>query len=141
VAEIFPGELPDLFVGRPLVVTGRFRGDANAPIRLSGNAGGEQLQFDVPVTATGATTTNSGLASIWARMKIAELAQQSIYEPSQNWAGQIKKIALDYSLMSSLTAFIAVDSTRRTAGNEGTTVPVSVPVPEGVKYETTVSGE
>ena len=74
-------------------------------------------------------------------MKIAELAEQSIYEPNPDWAGQIKKVALDYSLMSSFTAFIAVDSTRRTAGNAGTTVPVSVPVPEGVKYETTVKGE
>ncbi len=138
VAEVFPGTLPDLFVGRPLVVTGRFRGDANAPIRFSGNAGGEQVRFEVPVVATG---TNSGMASIWARMKIAELAEQSIYEPNPNWAGQIKKVALDYSLMSSFTAFIAVDSTRRTAGNTGTTVPVSVPVPDGVKYETTVTGE
>jgi Ca-activated chloride channel homolog len=141
VAEVFPGALPDLFVGRPVVVTGRFRGDANAPIRLSGNAGGERLQFTVPVTATGSSGTNGGLASIWARMKIAELAEQSVYEPNPNWAGQIKKVALDYSLMSSFTAFIAVDSTRRTAGNQATTVPVSVPVPEGVKYETTVTGE
>lgn len=138
VAEVFPGALPDLFVGRPLVVTGRFRGDATAPIRFSGNAEGERLQFEVPSMATG---TNSGLASIWARMKIAELAEQSIYEPNPNWAGQIKKVALDYSLMSSFTAFIAVDSTRRTAGRKATTVPVSVPVPEGVKYETTVTGE
>ncbi len=140
VAEVFPGELPDLFVGRPLVVTGRFRGEASGPIRLSGNAGGEKLQFEVPVTAT-STTTNNGLAKVWARMKIAELAEQSIYEPSPNWAGQIKKVALDYNLMSSFTAFVAIDSTRRTAGNEATTVPVSVPVPDGVKYETTVSGE
>jgi Ca-activated chloride channel family protein len=141
VAETFPGQLPDLFVGRPLIVTGRYRGDANAPIRLSGNAGSEQLQFTVPVTTTATTTTNSSLASIWARMKVAELAEQSIYEPNDNWAGQIKKVALDYGLMSSFTAFIAVDSSRRTAGNRDTTVPVSVPVPEGVKYETTVSGE
>jgi Ca-activated chloride channel family protein len=40
--------------------------------------------------------------------------------------------------MSAFTAFVAVDSTRRTEGAEGTTVPVAVPVPEGVKYHTTV---
>lgn len=140
VAEIFPNQLPDLFVGHPLIVTGRFRGNPNTPIRFSGNAGGEQLHFQVPVTST-TTSTNSGLASIWARMKIAELAEQSIYEPNANWASQIKQVALDYSLMSSFTSFIAVDSTHRTAGDEGTAVPVSVPVPEGVKYETTVTGE
>ena len=83
VAEVFPGALPDLFVGRPLVVTGRFRGDANAPIRVSGKAGGEQLQFEVPVAAIG---TNSGLASIWARMKISELAEL-IYLRTQSELG------------------------------------------------------
>jgi Ca-activated chloride channel family protein len=40
--------------------------------------------------------------------------------------------------MSAYTAFVAVDSKTRTTGDHGTTVPVAVPVPEGVKYETTV---
>lgn len=43
--------------------------------------------------------------------------------------------------MSEYTAFVAVDSSRVTAGKEGTIVPVAVPVPDGVKYETTVTGE
>jgi hypothetical protein len=33
---------------------------------------------------------------------------------------------------------VAVDSSRVTRGSEGTTVPVAVPVPDGVKYKTTV---
>ncbi len=40
--------------------------------------------------------------------------------------------------MSAFTAFVAVDSTRRTAGPEGATAPIAVPVPDGVKCETTV---
>jgi Ca-activated chloride channel family protein len=51
---------------------------------------------------------------------------------------QIRQLALDYNLMSAYTSFVAVDSTHRTAGSRGTTVPVAVPVPEGVRYETTV---
>jgi Ca-activated chloride channel family protein len=50
----------------------------------------------------------------------------------------VKTIALNYSLMSEYTSFVAVDSTMRTAGATGTTVPVAVPAPEGVRYETTV---
>ena len=71
-------------------------------------------------------------------MKIADLADQSIYEPSAEWAERIKQVALDYGLMSAFTAFVAVDSSRQTEGTEGTTVPVAIPVPEGVKYDTTV---
>ena len=41
--------------------------------------------------------------------------------------------------MSQFTAFVAVDSLTRTAGNHGTTVAIPVPVPDGVRYETTVT--
>ena len=71
-------------------------------------------------------------------MKIADLSEQSTWAPDPELPEAIKKVALDYNLMSPFTAFVAVDSTRRTVGAEGTTVPVAVPVPEGVKYETTV---
>ena len=54
-------------------------------------------------------------------------------------AAQIRDVALEFGLMSQYTAFVAVDSLTRTAGDHGTTVAVPVPVPEGVRYETTVS--
>ena len=47
-------------------------------------------------------------------------------------------VALEYGLMSSYTAFVAVDSLTRTAGAFGTTIAVPVPVPKGVRYETTI---
>jgi len=53
-------------------------------------------------------------------------------------AGVIKQTALDYSLMSAYTAFLAVDATARTAGSHGTTVHQALPMPDGVRYETTV---
>ena len=137
VSEVFPRTVPDLFVGRPVILTGRFAGNQDATIRVNGKVGEQPKQVSVPATLTGAAT-HKGLPSIWARMKIAALADQSTCQPDAELPGQIKQVALDYSLMSAFTAFVAVDSTRRTEGSEGTTVPVAVPVPEGVKYETTV---
>jgi Ca-activated chloride channel homolog len=66
------------------------------------------------------------------------LADESSYRPDPELPEAIKQVALDYGLMSPFTAFIAVDSTHITEGSEGTTVPVAVPVAEGVKYKTTV---
>ena len=45
---------------------------------------------------------------------------------------------MEYGLVSPYTAFLAVDATQRTAGDNGTTVNIPVPVPDGVRYETTV---
>ena len=78
------------------------------------------------------------LPSVWARAKIADLADQSTWSRNPFVPAQVKRLALDFNLMSAYTAFVAVDSAARTAGRSGTTVPVPVPVPEGTQYETTV---
>jgi Ca-activated chloride channel homolog len=138
VTDVFPRQLPDLFVGRPVILTGRFSGDQDIAIRVTGMAAGEQVQLQVPAPVSDVAATHNGLPSVWARSKIADLADQATWEPNRELPDQIKQVALDYGLMSAFTAFVAVDSTRRTEGSEGTTVPVAVPVPEGVKYDTTV---
>ena len=53
------------------------------------------------------------LPSIWARMKIADLAEQATYSRNPFLPGQIKRLALDYPLMSAYTAFVALDSSAR----------------------------
>jgi Ca-activated chloride channel family protein len=138
VEEVFPRQAPDLFVGRPVVLTGRFQGDPGKAIRVTGKAGEGRIALDVPVSLT-EQQARGALPSVWARMKIADLSDEAIYEPHPELPGQIKQLALDYNLMSAYTAFVAVDSSRRTEGTEGTTVPVPMPVPEGVKYKTTVT--
>jgi len=130
VSDVYPKRFPDVFSGRPILITGRYKGDLPSGVRITANNGEGKLQMTVPVYEGAA---NPALASIWARQKIAELSLARSRER------EIKKTALDYSLLSQFTAFVAVDSSRRTRGAEGTTVPMAVPVPKGVKYETTVS--
>jgi Ca-activated chloride channel family protein len=136
VEEVFPRRVPDLFVGRPVVVTGRFKGEIPPAIRVTGQA--EGATTSLPVTLAGPTASHAGLPSVWARMKLAQLAEQSLQEPRGDWQRQTKQVALDFNLMSTFTAFVAVDSATRTKGGHGTTVPVAVPVPAGVKYKTAV---
>jgi Ca-activated chloride channel family protein len=133
--DVFPARIPDVFVGRPVVLTGRFKGAKLAHVTISGKAGGKRMQWEVPATRG---ESHRGLASVWARMKIADLSDRALLDRSGELAGEVKQVALDYGLMSEFTAFVAVDSSRMTEGAEGTTVPVAVPVPDGVRYQTTV---
>ncbi len=144
VSDVYPKRLPDLFSGRALIVTGRYdvnSGVPRGPIELRGRTvGSEVRRFQVPVIARRAAEELKGeaLPSVWARMKIAELLEKSRYEPSALVAREVRRTALDYSLMSPYTAFLAMDASRRTHGEDGTTLPIGVPVPAGVKYHTTV---
>jgi Ca-activated chloride channel family protein len=139
VSEVYPSKLPDLFVGQPVIVTGRYSGNADATtVKVAGKVGGEARELAINVNASDAANQHKGIAPVWARAKIADISDRATYDGNVDLAGGVKQVALEYGLMSAYTSFVAVDSSRRTEGDHGTTVAVPVPVPDGVKYETTV---
>ncbi|MBI1195924.1 MAG: VWA domain-containing protein [Gammaproteobacteria bacterium] len=141
-SDVFPKRLPDLFVGRPVILTGRFEpgsGGKTPVIELSGRAGGSRVRIPVSVRESGAEESSPALPSLWARSKVAELLEKSPYDPSRRTMAQARQTALDYQILSPDTAFLALDASRRTVGESGVTVPIALPVPEGVRYDTTVS--
>ncbi|MCP3906228.1 MAG: VWA domain-containing protein [Planctomycetes bacterium] len=139
VRDVSPARLPDLLVGRPVIVSGRFDGAMPGPITARGRVVGEEMAISVPVRIDELQTPRPALPLVWARRRMAELAASRVHGPGDAEA-EIRGLALEYGLMSDYTAFIAVDSSRITEGAAGTTVPVAVPVPAGVRYETTVNG-
>jgi Ca-activated chloride channel family protein len=139
VSEVYPQKLPDLFVGRPVILTGKFNGRGEATVKVRGKVGGEQREIVLPVNLEDEATNHTGIKSVWARGKIADLFDRTTYESNPDLPYEVKQVALEHGLMSAYTAFVAVDSSTKTAGDHGTSVAVPVPVPEGVRYETTVS--
>ena len=138
VSDVYPFRMPDLFVGRPVIVTGKYLGEAGqATVR--GRAGGRQLEF-----AAGGddATQHEFIPKLWARLRITDLVDRQSWtpDPYAELAREIRETALTYELMSAYTAFVAVDASRRTEGDHGTIVHQAVPVPEGVQYQTTVEG-
>lgn len=135
--DVYPARTPDLFVGRPAFITGRFDGRPGA-VTLLGRAAGEtqRVHIAAPPDAPG----QEFIASLWARQRIADLSDRRLRnaDPYGEFARAIRDTALGYGLMSDYTAFIAVDATERTDGAHGTTVYQPVPVPDGVRYDTTV---
>lgn len=130
VSDVYPHEIPDLFAGRPVILTGRFDATGATAIHVTGNTGGSPSQFDISTNLSGGNGQHKGVASIWARMKIADLADQLTYAPNPQIPYEIRQVALDYGLVSPFTTFIAVDATGATDGAANTTVPVAVPTPD-----------
>ena len=138
VEDVYPSRLPDLIFGRPIVVTGRFTGEPSA-VRVGGRVCMHPVDYEIRVTDD--QQEHKGIAAVWARHKITDLMNQSTRAPDLRATTEqsVLQTALNYNLMSSYTAFIAVDSMTRTEEAFGTTLSVPVPVPEGVRYDTTVS--
>ena len=137
VSDTYPAQLPDLFVGRPVVVSGRFEGEPGS-VTVSGTVDDSRRSFALD----NANQSGAGpsIAKVWARSNIASLSdrQATIGDPHGELGDAIRRIALRHQLVSKYTSFVAVDSSEVTGGQYGVTVHQAVPVPEGVRYDTTV---
>jgi Ca-activated chloride channel family protein len=141
VNEQYPKRLPDVFVGRPMILTGRFDGKVPSAIRVSGQAANEPVVLNLNTRAGDGSMKHSGLPSVWARLKISDVSDQALLRPKKELSEEIKQVALEYGLLSDFTAFVAVDSIIKREPGVSVTVPVESPVPEGVKPETTVKDQ
>ena len=99
----------------------------------------------LPFVVEAAEAGNAGpsLAKVWGRANIAELTdrQATAGDPHGELRDAIRRIAMKHQLASDYTSFVAVDSSEITEGEYGVTVHQAVPVPEGVRYETTVAND
>jgi len=140
VTDVYPQKLPDLFSGKPLVVSGRYLAPVSGNIRLKGKRAGEEFVREIPVTLTASAAANSILPGFWARRRIDDLM-------SRDWSGaqsgamkpelqkEITQLGLDYRLMTQFTSFVAVEDRVVTQNGKPQRVEVPVELPEGVSYE------
>jgi Ca-activated chloride channel family protein len=139
VTQVYPDPVPDLFVGRPVILAGRFQGEGRTTVRIRGLAAGRPVEYSLQIDLNDAQARVAALPFVWARAKISELYDRIAWVGTPGeMVQEIRSTALQFGLLSEYTAFVAVDSSRVTEGKEGTTVPVPVPVPKGVKYGTSV---
>jgi Ca-activated chloride channel family protein len=132
VRDVFPQQIPDLYVGRPVILTGRFEGELPKSIALQAKLAGREQRIEIPVSSVTQAADPKALPAVWARMKIEDLADRASYDGGIDLPSQIRQIAMEYDLMSAYTAFIAVDSMTRTAGEHAGSVEVAVPPPQRV---------
>jgi Ca-activated chloride channel family protein len=139
VEEVYPNPIPDLLVGRPVILTGRFGGRGRADVRVSGKIGGRPHEIALTLDADEPEVRHKSLGSVWARAKIAELYDRLSYVATPGeLTPLILETALKYGILCDWTSFVAVDSMSKTSGESGTSIVQPVPMPKGVKYETTV---
>ena len=130
VGDVYPARLPDLIVGRPILVTGRYRGQPGN-VKVGGRVDFETAEFTV--NAVDGKQNHRGIAPVWARLKIKDLMNTlpGNSEAQNEIRNNVLEVALDHNLISSVTSFVAVDTMTRTDEQSGRTVDVPSPLPDG----------
>ncbi|TFZ01896.1 VIT and vWA domain-containing protein [Ramlibacter humi] len=131
VYDVEPRELPDVLGERPVLVFGKWRGDARGQVVIEGRNAAGTYREALPVGAQVAQDT-AALRYLWARHRIARLSDQEGLEGGDGLRQQITDLGLRYTLLTQYTSFLAVDQVVRTA-TPATAVDQPLPLPQGVE--------
>jgi len=133
--EIDPPQVPDLFAQRPLVVLGKYRGVPSGSITIEGRAagGGWRKVIDVGNAVVAPPAANPTLRTLWARNRIATLADDQRLHADETTRAEILRLGLAYGLLTDYTSFIAIDKVVRNPGGHGVDVDHPQPLPAGVE--------
>lgn len=130
--DIEPPAIPDLFASRPLIVFGKWRGERQGSITLSGRSGETDYRQTFQLGEVEPATANEGLRYLWARERVARLSDYAVGGAAEEQRAEIVRLGLAYNLLTAFTSFVAVDEVVKNPGGEGKDVKQPLPLPKGV---------
>ncbi|GEQ85049.1 inter-alpha-trypsin inhibitor domain-containing protein [Patiriisocius marinistellae] len=108
VYDVEPKSIPDVFSARPVVIYGKYKGEANGKIMLTGYQGRKRVKQTYKVADGNLSKENKALRYLWARKKIERLD-----DLNTNFYTDVKPeviaLGLEYNLATKYTSFVAVD--------------------------------
>lgn len=129
--DVEPAVLPTLFAQKPIVLLGKWRGEPEGTIRITGKSGNGSYTQDIPVTQTsGAVSADSeALSYLWARKRVERLTDYGLTKDNPDVKDAVTQIGLNYSMLTPYTSFVAVLDTVRNPEQNSKDVkqPLSLP--------------
>jgi Ca-activated chloride channel family protein len=141
VENVYPERIPDLFVGQPVVLHGRYTRSGTSELTLRARLGGKPYQQKVDVAFPAKHEEGEAIGTLWARTRIEALTNRHIVNPTPDIVEEITRVALEHRLVSAYTSFVAVEERIVTGSDDPVLVEVPIEMPDGVSYEGVFGGE
>jgi len=117
---------------RPIVIQGKYRGDAKGFVNLSGLTGRGAFAQRFDVSQVKPRAEHRALSYLWARSRIASLGDFGFAEPTPLAKSEITALGLKYNLLTDYTSFVAVARRVVNPGGAAQNVDQPLPLPAGV---------
>lgn len=141
VYDVQPQALPDVLGERPVIVFGKWRGEAKGRVIIEAQSAEGPYRQEVRID--NATRQDAAaLRSLWARHRIASLSDQEALEGGDAFKQRITELGLRYGLLTQYTSFIALDRVvRNVAPQDAASVDQPQPLPQGVSERALGEGQ
>lgn len=131
--DVEPLSIPDVLAQRPVIIFGKWKGEAKGEIILQGKGGKGMYNYKINVGKVKPQAGNTGLKYLWARERIRILDDfNNLNSYGNKYGKEITGLGLKYNLLTQYTSFIAIDSEIRNKDGKFTTVKQPLPLPHGV---------
>jgi Ca-activated chloride channel family protein len=110
VNRVYPRDLPDLFDGGQLIVTGRYRDSGRTTLRLSGKVGDERRRFEFPVdlAPAGGGSSHDFVQRLWAVRRVGFIIDQvDLHGKSKELIDELVALSTRYGILTPYTSFLA----------------------------------
>lgn len=131
-SDIEPISIPDLFARKPVIVFGKYRGQAVGKLKIAGQSSEGRFEKSFDVATVKPSADNLALRYLWARNRIATLGDYNQLQSSDARIKEITNLGLRYNLLTAFTSFVAIDNEVRTDGKNSVRVNQPLPMPQGI---------
>lgn len=114
--DVEPAILPTLYASKPIVLLGKWQGEAVGSINITGQTGKGEFSQNINI-ADAVSGEGNTLGYLWARKRIERISDYAPNDDNPDIRAQVTQIGLSYSMVTPYTSFIAVlDTVRNTEG-------------------------
>jgi len=109
IYDMLPVDLPDLFLGSQLILTGRYVGNGRGNVLLTGNVGDDSQNFSYAVNFE-ENRDNDFIPRQWANRRVGYLLNQiRLYGENQEVKDEIVELAMRYGIITPYTSMLVVE--------------------------------
>lgn len=126
--DVEPAVLPTLYAQKPIVLLGKWKGEATGTIRVKGMTGSGAYTESINV-ADAISGQNDAVGYLWARKRVERLTDYGASGDNPEVQQEVTQIGLNYHMITPYTSFIAVLDVVRNPDGEGTDVDQPLPLP------------
>jgi Ca-activated chloride channel family protein len=131
VYDVEPKTIPDVFAARPVLIFGKYRGEAEGSISITGYQGKKKIKQTFNVSEGTLSNNNKALRYLWARKRIAQLDDYNTCF-GEDVKAAVTQLGLAYNVATKYTSFVAVDTQIVNKEESRKTVKQPVPMPQNV---------
>lgn len=129
--DVTPSSIPDVFASRPILVFGKYKGDLNGKLIITGQQGNGLFKKEFMVADGMLSKDNKALRYLWARKKIERLDDYK-RRFGDNTKQEVIDLGLKYNLVTQYTSFVAVDNEVVNKNGNRKVVKQPLPMPKNV---------